>query len=193
MTEAAQERIDLQQDFAPDSPTAVPLVIDDSFTDEDEALEDVEQDYPKDRSGTTARTLFTSLEVTMIQCENYLRPPFSIELLMPDCRNSTRSLYDSDIVYLEIHGRRYCGDYYMPNDELRQSRGQMLHFIYVHILNNRLTSVPLRNPKRILDIGTGTGEWAIQMGEEYPDADVIGTDIAWIQPTAVPIERLLRN
>jgi SAM-dependent methyltransferase len=104
-----------------------------------------------------------------------------------DHRNSTRSLYDSDVVYITLHGRRYCQDYYMPNDEEEQDRGQMLHGVYLHIFNNRLTTVPLRHPEKILDIGTGTGEWAMAMADEYPDAEVIGTDIAQIQPAAVPL------
>lgn len=102
-------------------------------------------------------------------------------------RNSTRSLYDSDVVYNVLHGRRYCKDYYMPNDEDEQNRQQMLHSVYYSILGNRLTTVPLQDPKKILDIGTGTGEWAMAMGDEYPSAEVIGTDIAKIQPTGVPL------
>jgi SAM-dependent methyltransferase len=75
----------------------------------------------------------------------------------------------------------------MPNDEDEQDRGQMLHGVYLHIFDGRLTTVPLHDPRKILDIGTGTGEWAIDMADEYPDAEVIGTDIAQIQPAAVPL------
>lgn len=74
----------------------------------------------------------------------------------------------------------------MPNDEDEQDRGRMLNDIFRKIFDNRLTSVPLHDPTKILDIGTGTGEWAMEMGEVYPDADVIGTDIAKIQDTAIP-------
>jgi len=74
----------------------------------------------------------------------------------------------------------------MPNDEAEQSRGQMLHGVFRDIFNYRLTSVSLHNPRHILDIGTGTGEWAMEMGEQYPEAEVIGTDIARIQDTRVP-------
>ena len=103
---------------------------------------------------------------------------------MLNCRNSTRSLHAFEIEYINIHGRRYCGDYYMPNDEPEQERGQMLHSIYKKIFNDCLTSVPLHNPTKILDVGTGTGEWVMDMGDQYPEADVIGTDIARIQDTA---------
>jgi Methylase involved in ubiquinone/menaquinone biosynthesis len=38
----------------------------------------------------------------------------------------------------------------------------------------------------VLDIGTGTGIWAIDLGDMYPGAEVIGTDITPIQPNWVP-------
>jgi len=101
--------------------------------------------------------------------------------------NSTRSLYDSDVVYIDIHGRRYCKDYYMPNDIVEQERLQMLNGVFHYVLGHRLTTVPLSNPDKILDVGTGTGEWAMAMGDEFPEAEVIGTDIAKIQPSAVPL------
>jgi SAM-dependent methyltransferase len=102
-------------------------------------------------------------------------------------RHSTQSLYDSNLPYIDIHGRRYCKSYNMPNDEEEQTRMQMLNSIYYNLLDHRLTTVPLDNPKKILDVGTGIGEWAMAMGEEYPNAEVIGTDIAKIQPTSAPL------
>jgi SAM-dependent methyltransferase len=38
----------------------------------------------------------------------------------------------------------------------------------------------------VLDIGTGTGIWAIDFADEYPSAHVIGTDLSPIQPDYVP-------
>lgn len=75
----------------------------------------------------------------------------------------------------------------MPNDEEEQTRMQILHGVYYHLLSNNLTTVPLRSPTKILDVGTGSGDWAMAMGDEFPDAEVIGTDIAKIQPSAVPL------
>ncbi|KAK2730374.1 hypothetical protein CKAH01_19104, partial [Colletotrichum kahawae] len=38
-----------------------------------------------------------------------------------------------------------------------------------------------------LDIGTGTGIWPIQFGDEHPEAEVIvGNDLSPIQPDWVP-------
>jgi len=55
-----------------------------------------------------------------------------------------------------------------------------------HTFSNRNYFVPLSNPKRILDIGTGTGQWAIEMGDEFPDVKIQGTDLSPIQPSPVP-------
>jgi ubiquinone/menaquinone biosynthesis C-methylase UbiE len=38
----------------------------------------------------------------------------------------------------------------------------------------------------VLDIGTGTGLWAIDLADDMPSAVVYGTDLSPIQPTEVP-------
>lgn len=38
-------------------------------------------------------------------------------------------------------------------------------------------------PSRVLDIGTGTGIWAIHFARENPGTAVVGTDLSLIQPT----------
>jgi len=50
------------------------------------------------------------------------------------------------------------------------------------VLDGKLHLAPLDAPQRILDIGTGTGIWAIDIADEYPMAEVIGTDLSPIQP-----------
>ncbi|KAI9823811.1 MAG: hypothetical protein M1826_007632 [Phylliscum demangeonii] len=104
---------------------------------------------------------------------------------------STKSLVGSLLDYPVEHDRRYCGSgpdsYYMPNDEMEQTRLNVVHQVYLLLLHGQLTLAPMTTePRRILDIGTGTGEWAIAMAETYPNADVTGTDLSAIQPDAVP-------
>jgi ubiquinone/menaquinone biosynthesis C-methylase UbiE len=60
-------------------------------------------------------------------------------------------------------------------------------------MNDRLYMALLsakKPPRNILDIATGVGDWAIQMGDLFPDSTVIGTDLSPIQPNDAS-ERLL--
>jgi SAM-dependent methyltransferase len=98
-------------------------------------------------------------------------------------RDSARTLYAEDFDFVVEHGRQYCGDYFLPIDQTEQTRQYVIHQVYLKVFGLELTTVPLENPRYILDIGTGIGEWAIGMAEKYPQCEVFGTDIAPIQPT----------
>lgn len=69
------------------------------------------------------------------------------------------------------NGRRYHSDrfqrasYFMPNDEAEQDRLDMYHHIFLSLLGGKLYTAPLENPHRVLDVGTGTGIWAIDFAE----------------------------
>ncbi|KAJ5693382.1 hypothetical protein N7462_002805 [Penicillium macrosclerotiorum] len=92
---------------------------------------------------------------------------------------STRSYSPLSFQYIEENGRRYCDDtYFMPNDETELTRLNIVHQIYLMVLDGRLTTAPVisKNP-RILDIGTGPGDWAIEMSAEYPAATIIASDL----------------
>ncbi|KAK5010313.1 hypothetical protein LTR28_010644 [Elasticomyces elasticus] len=96
------------------------------------------------------------------------------------------SLRSSITDYEYENGRRYhaykAGEYYLPNDEAEQDRLDLQHHIYRLCLGGRLHCAPVKNPQRVLDIGTGTGIWAMEFADEYPGAMVIGTDLSPIQP-----------
>ncbi|KAM0374498.1 hypothetical protein ACHAPY_008743 [Fusarium culmorum] len=66
----------------------------------------------------------------------------------------------------------------------------MAHNLFILTLDNRLGLAPPNNPgakvKRVLDIGTGTGIWAIDYADEHLDSKVIGVDLSPIQPDFVP-------
>ncbi|KAK2041695.1 S-adenosyl-L-methionine-dependent methyltransferase, partial [Colletotrichum somersetense] len=65
-------------------------------------------------------------------------------------------------------------------------REDMKHAMVVHLCSGKLYNAPLKNPQRVIDVGTGTDIWAIDMADEYPDADVVGIDLSPIQPEFVP-------
>jgi SAM-dependent methyltransferase len=91
------------------------------------------------------------------------------------------------------HGRRYhsyhAGTYNFPNDEQEQDRLDMIHHVYYRALHDRLFLAPIDPSQglRVLDIGTGTGIWPIDLGDQYPGASLIlGIDLSPIQPAWVP-------
>ncbi|UZP43229.1 hypothetical protein NXS19_011045 [Fusarium pseudograminearum] len=57
-------------------------------------------------------------------------------------------------------------------------------------LDNKLGLSPPCRPdsqvKRVLDVGTGTGIWATDFGDEHPEAKVIGVDLSPVQSSFVP-------
>jgi tRNA1(Val) A37 N6-methylase TrmN6 len=60
-----------------------------------------------------------------------------------------------------------------------------------HLLNltlGKLVTCPIDKRKlhRVLDVGTGTGIWAMDFGDEHPEAEVVGVDLSNIQPSFVP-------
>ncbi|KAL8671906.1 MAG: hypothetical protein Q9168_003617 [Polycauliona sp. 1 TL-2023] len=54
------------------------------------------------------------------------------------------------------------------------------------LLEEKLLLCPVQNPSRVLDVGTGTGIWAIEYGDEHPDTNILGTDLSPTQPSWVP-------
>ncbi|KAF6802330.1 methyltransferase domain-containing protein [Colletotrichum musicola] len=96
--------------------------------------------------------------------------------------------------YREENGRTYHrykdGKYNLPNDERENDRLDMQHQMWLHVLDDRLGVAPPcaegTTVGRVLDVGTGTGIWALNFGDEHPEAAVIGNDLSAIQPGFVP-------
>ncbi|OHE95620.1 methyltransferase domain-containing protein [Colletotrichum orchidophilum] len=98
----------------------------------------------------------------------------------------------------------YDTAYFAPNDEDELGRLDFNHELVLKILDYNLFLAPIdeKEMQRVLDIGTGTGIWAIEMGDTFPNAQVcttaitlhdrklsrqiIGNDLSATQPNLVP-------
>lgn len=76
-------------------------------------------------------------------------------------------------------------DYVIPNDLRESQRLDFQHFIIREAFQGNHLAL-LDQPKHILDVATGTGRWAIEIAREFPEAEVIGTDL--VAPTAAYVE-----
>ncbi|KAH6884116.1 S-adenosyl-L-methionine-dependent methyltransferase [Thelonectria olida] len=104
----------------------------------------------------------------------------------------TASLTSSVVDYPYEHGRRYHafrgGSYILPNDETEMDRLDLNHALMTKVIGNKLYLAPIAEKavQRVLDIGTGTGIWAIEMGDTHPNAEILGNDLSPIQPHWIP-------
>ncbi|RSL81823.1 hypothetical protein CEP51_005572 [Fusarium floridanum] len=107
-----------------------------------------------------------------------------------DSSSDYTSINSSIRNYKYENGRRYHafreGAYLVPNDDDEQDRMDLGHHIYRLILGGKLYLAPIKEPQRVLDLGTGTGIWAMEFADEFPSAQVLGTDLSPIQPTWTP-------
>ncbi|KAL0466353.1 S-adenosyl-L-methionine-dependent methyltransferase [Neurospora intermedia] len=107
--------------------------------------------------------------------------------------STTASLTSSIYQYRTVHGRTYHGDVgnaesWEPNDQRHVEAMELFHHAMMVQLDGKLYLSPLDKKKvqKVLDVGTGSGLWAIDFADEYPHAEVIGTDVSPIQPSWVP-------
>lgn len=93
----------------------------------------------------------------------------------------------------EENGRWYHGFrkglYMYPCDEAEKDRMDIYHKFFSVARRDVLHSAPFTpnyDGPRILDLGTGTGIWAIDMADKYQHSEVMGIDISLIQPYTIP-------
>ncbi|KAL6866208.1 hypothetical protein ACO1O0_002313 [Amphichorda felina] len=112
---------------------------------------------------------------------------------LDNLEDSSESLSDSVQNYPEEFGRTYhayrAGSYAFPNDSPERERLSLQSDIITALFGGRLFFAPLAKsppPRTILDVATGTGDWAIQMGDLFPQSEITATDLSPIQPAEVP-------
>ncbi|TGO54426.1 hypothetical protein BCON_0107g00130 [Botryotinia convoluta] len=104
-----------------------------------------------------------------------------------DLAGDTYSIDSSAMAFRMENGRRYQayreGAYWQPNDEVQSEQIDISHRRYLTMLDGALYMAPIPdNVERVLDLGTGTGIWAIDFADLFPNASVLGTDLSPIQP-----------
>lgn len=108
-----------------------------------------------------------------------------------EAQSETHTVASSIWDYVYENGRRYnsykSGAYWGPNDSTHQGSLDITHHLFRLTLGGNIFMAPIGpSPQKVLDLGTGTGIWAIEFGDLYPNAKVIGTDLSPIQPLLVP-------
>ena len=66
--------------------------------------------------------------------------------------------------------------YALPQDSEEINRLDFQHYLLRHAFRGNFAA-PIRKPQTILDVGCGTGRWAREMAQAFPDARVAGVDI----------------
>jgi ubiquinone/menaquinone biosynthesis C-methylase UbiE len=79
----------------------------------------------------------------------------------------------------EIGGRRYVAGvpYVLPKDLDETNRLDFQHYMLRSFIKSNYVA-PIGQPRDILDVGCGTGRWAMDLATEFPRANVIGVDVA---------------
>ncbi|KAM0326606.1 hypothetical protein ACHAQA_006475 [Verticillium albo-atrum] len=109
-----------------------------------------------------------------------------------DNQSATTSISSSILAYRTINGRTYHSErgdaqYWVSNDERSNEALDINHHVLSLMTDGKLYKAPLsKDIKKVVDIGTGTGIWAIDFADEFPATEVVGTDVSPIQPSWVP-------
>ncbi|HEX9036389.1 MAG TPA: methyltransferase domain-containing protein [Ktedonobacterales bacterium] len=85
----------------------------------------------------------------------------------------------ADTAHRSVGGRRFLRGvpYVLPSDMGEVNRLDFQHYMMRYALHGNFGAPVGRNPRDILDVGSGTGRWAIEMAQYFPNAKVIGVDI----------------
>lgn len=110
-----------------------------------------------------------------------------------DDESSTASLASSILHYRRVNGRTYHsdsvtdGEYWLPNDAKHLDALEVFAHALHLMVGEKLAFAPIgKDIKHAVDIGTASGHWAMDFADEYPNCEVIGTDISPVQPTWCP-------
>jgi SAM-dependent methyltransferase len=113
-----------------------------------------------------------------------------------DANSETQSVSSSLLEGKISNGRKYAAlrdDIWTPSDEQQFEAMDAGHLLYLLLESDKevpFFRAPMTNPQRILDIGSGSGTWAIDVADRFPAAVVHGVDLAppltaWMPPNCI--------
>ncbi|KAH7155508.1 methyl transferase [Dactylonectria estremocensis] len=92
------------------------------------------------------------------------------------------------------HGRYFAasanhGGYLLPIDNEELNRLDILHKVFLVARGNKPFRSPIVRPApKVMDLGTGTGIWGINVAEEcFTESQIMAVDLNQIQPELIPI------
>ncbi|KAK3315702.1 S-adenosyl-L-methionine-dependent methyltransferase [Apodospora peruviana] len=93
--------------------------------------------------------------------------------------------------HVSYRGRQYnlhqIERYPLPSDGMERDREDMTHLMMLEATEEKYFLSHIGDcPRKIIDLGTGTGIWAVEVGDLYPDAAVTGVDLRPIQAHWTP-------
>ncbi len=85
---------------------------------------------------------------------------------------------ENDPTRRSLMGRLFLRDvpYVLPKDLGEVNRLDFQHYMMRSALHGNYAA-PISAPESILDVGCGTGRWAIEMAQLFPAAQVVGIDV----------------
>jgi SAM-dependent methyltransferase len=78
-------------------------------------------------------------------------------------------------------------NYWLPpheSDPREAARLDVQYHAFNLTMGNRNFIAPIGVPRTILDVGSGTGQWCVEMADAFPEARVVGIDV--LAPTQPP-------
>ncbi|KAG6060126.1 hypothetical protein E4U32_003630 [Claviceps aff. humidiphila group G2b] len=86
--------------------------------------------------------------------------------------------YEPDTDRTELGGEK---GYLLPVDDTESDRLDFQHKLYLKVMEGNLGRAPVRKPRQVLEVASGTGIWALEYATANPACHVTGTDISAIQ------------
>jgi ubiquinone/menaquinone biosynthesis C-methylase UbiE len=96
----------------------------------------------------------------------------------PPANDAQSHVVAEDRRFRLIGGRRYVrgSPYLLPKDDAEIHRLDFQHYMLHAALRSNYLA-PIGQPRDILDVGTGTGRWALEMALAFPAANIVGVDL----------------